>query len=105
MRAVLLVLLLAACGGSSRGPAWPKERTVEAAEDGGESIAPRPSTAALVEADDEEEIELDLPVVEPKPDAKKDEKKPETPTGVTPTGTTPEEPIITTEEIVIEIED
>src|SRR5687768_7566112 len=102
MRAVLLVVLLAACGGSSRGPAWPKERVVE--DDGGESIAPRPSTAALAE-DEEEEIELDLPVVETKVEAKKDEKKPETPTGVTPVGTTPEEPILTTEEIVIEIED
>ena len=103
MRAVLVVLLLAACGASSRAPAWPKERAPE--DDGGESIAPRASTAAL--EDDDEEIELDLviPELKPEPSAKKDDKKPETPTGVTPVGTTPDEPIITTEEIVIEIED
>ena len=102
MRAVLVVVFLAACAGSSRGPAWPKERVVE--DDGGESIAPRPSTAALIDEADEE-VELDLVIPDVKPEAKKDDKKPETPTGVTPVGTTPEEPILTTEEIIIEIED
>jgi hypothetical protein len=105
MRAVLVLLLVAACGGSSRAPAWPKERVVDVEEEGGESIAPRPSTAALAEEDDDDEIEVDLVIPEVKAEpAKKDDKKPETPTGVTPVGTTPEE-ILTTEEIVIEIED
>ena len=102
MRVVLVLLLAAACGGSSRGPAWPKESAPE--EDGGESIAPRASTAAL-EDDDADELELVIPDAVVPETPKKDDKKPETPAGVTPAGTTPEEPIITTEEIVIEIED
>lgn len=102
MRVVLVVVLLAACGGTPRGPAWPKDRTPET--DGGESIAPRPTTAVLDDGHDE--IELDFGIT---PSVEKDkpigEKKPETPTGVTPGTSTTPDPIIITDEIVIEIED
>jgi hypothetical protein len=101
MRVAALCLILLACGGASRGPAWPKQSVPET--DGGESIAPRPSTAALSEAD-EDDVALD----DTKPDVvveKTDDKKPETPTGVTPPGVTPDEVPITTEEIIIEIGD
>jgi hypothetical protein len=97
---VAALLLLVACSGSARGPAWPKERVPET--DGGESIAPRPSTVTLSDAD-EDEVEVD----DTKPDIVEisDDPKPETQIGVTPPGDTPDEVPITTEEIVIEIGD
>jgi hypothetical protein len=55
MRAFATSLLALAACGAAPGPAWPKsaglERMGEAAEDGGESLAPRvPSEIAAVEA-------------------------------------------------------
>ena len=53
-----LAFLLAACGAhGAAGPAWPKsagtERIGEAADDGGESLAPRePAAVAAIEASD-----------------------------------------------------
>jgi hypothetical protein len=103
MRAALVLVLLVACGGSSRGPAWPKERLPET--DGGESIAPRPSTAALNE-DDGEDLEVTLDETKPEVAATKDDPKPDPGVGVTPPGTTtPDEINITTEDIIVNIED
>jgi hypothetical protein len=100
---VVAVLGLVACGGNSRGPAWPKQSVKEV--DGGESLAPRASVAALEDEDDITEVKVDK-VDKATDDKPKDTAaKPETPAGVKPaTATTPDEPI-TTEEIVIEIED
>jgi len=92
------VLLTAACGGrSTAGPAWPKQTDKEV--DGGESLEPR--TASTVAA-----VEDDAPAVEAKPA----EKPAETPAAAevkpsTPTPTPPPEEPVTTEEIVIEVED
>lgn len=100
-QAVVFVGLLAfaACSGAgSRGPAWPKQAARD--PDGGESLAPHlTSSVAAVEL--AEDIKL-----EDKPIAKPDEPVKATP-GVTPsvpTVTKPDEPI-TTEDIVIEIDD
>jgi len=45
MRPLLLFLALAGCAASSRGPAWPKSSA--GSDDGGESLAPRPSAHEL----------------------------------------------------------
>ena len=96
---LLLSVLMAACGGSAKaGPAWPKQAEKEV--DGGESLEPRTASAvAAVEEDDDEEVVEEKPV----------EKAVEKPAAVevkpaTPAPTPPAEPI-TTEEIVIEIDD
>jgi hypothetical protein len=102
VRRALLVILLAACSApASRGPAWPKLADREV--DGGESLAPH--TASTVEGvvevseDTEEDGEA-----EDKPAAAAPAKA-ETPTGAASgSSATPEEPI-TTEDIVIEVED
>ena len=103
MRLVLAVLLLAACSGKpAAAPAWPKMAEREA--DGGESLAPRAkasAVAAVAEADDDEPVAKPEAKPETKPEAKPDAETPK------PASTTqaPEEIIITTEEIVIEIDD
>jgi len=100
-RVALLVGILgfAACGGSARGPAWPKLTVAET--DGGESLAPR-KAAAIEEVDDDVTVvEVTPEPAKPKPETKASE----TPKGATPTPTTAPDLVITTEEIVIEIED
>jgi hypothetical protein len=102
--ASVLALGLAACGGSpDPGPAWPKPQASET--DGGESLEPRQasSVAAIEKAEDA------------KPSAT--EPAPASPTAApaaapaaTPDAPAPEAPkeledVLTTEEIVIEIED
>lgn len=99
------VLVFAACGGHSvtrSDPAWPAMQEPET--DGGESLAPRQTSAAVaaVEADDDDEA------------AAADDDKPEdtpadTPETPAPPTETPAAPSIDeipiTEEIVIEIEE
>lgn len=102
MRIVLAVLLLAACGRASAGPAWPKMAEREA--DGGESLAPRAKASAVAAVSDDEDEKPakadDKPAATPaKPDAETTK-----PASTTPTQA-PEDIVITTEEIVIEIED
>jgi hypothetical protein len=79
MRRVALLLFVGfgagACGARATGPAWPKsagtERIGDASEDGGESLAPRVATAAVVEGPAEEAPAPEAaPVAAPKPDAK-----------------------------------
>lgn len=107
MRLVVGLLFVVACGGS-RGPAWPKTQPSET--DGGESLAPR-TNVVLESSKADEEPALDLEELTPDPAAKAEDAakpadaKPETPTGVTSGTVTPEDEVITTEEIVIEIED
>jgi hypothetical protein len=99
VRFVVLAALLVACGGSrSHTPAWPKASAHDS--DGGESLAPRVagSVAAIEQAD---EIKPDdKPVV--KPDAPA-----ETSVGIKPVvpATTKPDDVITTEDIIIEIDD
>lgn len=100
----VLFVVLAACGAKRTGPAWPKMTEKEI--DGGESLAPKASAVASVDKDDD-----DVPVVA-KPAEKAEPAKPEAKGETKPAETKPAEPakpteelIITTEEIVIEIDE
>jgi len=104
MRLVLALFLVAACGSKpTAGPAWPK--TADKETDGGESLAPRAKASAVAAADDDDdEVEAtpaaDKPAATtPKPDA--ETPKPAT----TGSAQAPEDIVITTEEIVIEIDE
>jgi hypothetical protein len=93
------VLLAAACGGRSTAvPAWPKQSDKEV--DGGESLEPRTASAIAAVEDEKEDVVEAKPVEKPaEPPAAVE------PTPSTPTPPTPPEESITTEEIVIEIEE
>ncbi len=106
MRLVLAVFFVAACGGKpSAAPAWPK--TADKEVDGGESIEPRAKASAVVASTKEEAVVVVTPAVDKDKPAEKPKTDAETTKPATITGPTPaiEEIIITTEEIVIEIED
>ncbi len=106
MRLLLVALLLgsgAGCG--ARGPqglSWPKASTSET--DGGESIAPRQPAVAAVEAGAEVEEEEDKPASATPVSAVPAPPAAATSAAAAPAASLPEEPI-TTEEIVIEVED
>jgi hypothetical protein len=101
-RALLLVILIAGCGGrSSSGPAWPK--MTEKETDGGESLAPRTAAASVVgaAADGDDDVKVvPTAAATDKPAAAVDKPA----TVGTPTVTAPDD-TITVEEIVIEIDD
>jgi hypothetical protein len=111
-RLMVVVALLAfatACGGRKpQGPAWPAASTT--AEDGGESLEPRPSAsyaAALEKSQDKvEDKKPAADASEDKPAAAAtttaDEKKPSAPPE---TATSETDDILMTDEIVIEIEE
>ena len=105
MRLVLALFVVAACGGKpSAAPAWPK--TADKEVDGGESLEPRAKAASVAAATKDDDVAVVTPVADKdKPAAPKTDA--ETAKPATPTGTTPatEEIIITTEEIVIEIDE
>lgn len=106
MRLVLAVLLLAACSSKpAAAPAWPK--MAERETDGGESLAPRAKASAVAAAaDDDDDDEKPAAKSDDKPAAKPDAKPDaETPKPAATATQAPEEIIITTEEIVIEIDD
>ena len=97
---VLVLVLLAACGGhGDREPAWPKRADREV--DGGESLAPR--TASVVAATEAEKEVVKTDVVEKPADAKPADAKPADAKPTT-TITTPDDVIII-DDIIIEIED
>jgi hypothetical protein len=106
MRLALAVFLLAAaCGAKpASGPAWPKMSERET--DGGESIEPRAGASAIAAAaaaDDADDDDKDAVIAPADPT----DAKPETPKAATP-GTPappPDDIVITTEEIVIEVDD
>ena len=101
--AFALFILLSACGAKRSAPAWPK--MTEKETDGGESLAPRAKASAVAAAADDDDDDDAVVKVEDKVEAKT-ETKPETPKAATPTAPQPsEEIIITTEEIVIEIDE
>lgn len=99
MRRLLILLVLAACGSSSPGPAWPTRAEPE--EDGGESLEPRSAAVAVEASAEGEDAELAAlieeaitvtPAVTPAEAA-------------TPAPTAEPEDVIMTEEITIEIEE
>ena len=97
---VIIAALLAACAGrASSAPAWPKLSEKEV--DGGESLEPRTIAAIPEKDDDEEAVVEDKPVEKPAEATAPAEDKAETPE----TPAAPPDEIITTEEIVIEVED
>jgi len=99
---VVAGLGLAACGArGSQGPAWPK--AAERETDGGESIAPRESTAVAVADEDATAATAAVPAATAAatPGAA---AAATAPTATTPTVTAPEDTIMI-EEIVIEISD
>jgi hypothetical protein len=103
MRRLLLALALMSCGNAkASGPKWPEPS--KTAEDGGESIEPRPSATYAVVAEKAAEPEEAKPAAataEAKAAPAASDGKPAT----TPTTTAPAEEVITTEEIIIEIDD
>jgi hypothetical protein len=103
MRRLLLAFALMSCGNAkASGPKWPEPS--KTADDGGESIAPRPSASYAAVAETAAEAEEEKPADKPAaatPAASTDDKPATTPA----TTTTPTEEVITTEEIIIEIED
>jgi hypothetical protein len=110
MRAVWVLVLLAACGGAgARGPSWPKTAAVET--DGGESLAPYTATAKAAAAaassdddDGDDDGSDDKPATPAAPAAKPAADKPAADKPAATTTDKADEPI-TTEEIIIEIED
>lgn len=104
MRALLLVVALAACGPSkSKGPAWPAPSTT--AEDGGESVAPQPSATytAAIERSADADAKPAAETASAAPGDKPTEDKPAT----TPTMSQPTtiEDVFMSEDIIIEIEE
>src|SRR5262245_60844959 len=103
MGRLFLAVILAGCThAATTSPAWPKQH--EAEKDGGESLAPPESkqrSVAVEKSDDDAKPE---PKVEAKPDVKPAAS--EAATGLTsPAVTQPTEETITTEDIIIEIDD
>lgn len=100
---VALVALVACGHGKARGPAWPEPSTT--AEDGGESIEPRPSgtyAAAIEKSSDAEDDKPAAEASEDTPAAVASEDMPAaTPAAMQP----PTEDVLMTEEIIIEIEE
>ncbi len=101
LRFALLIGFLTACGGTSKGPTWPKPSASDS--DGGESLAPKPGSVAVSSSDDDDDIVIDKPAETPAAKAITDDKPSESrPTA--PTITAPDD-VINTEDLVIEIDD
>lgn len=106
MRLGLLVFALAACSSpASAGPAWPKSTARDV--DGGESLAPRAAarTVATANAEDDDDDDKPAAPAADKPAADKPAAVRDGGTPVTPAASPATDEPITTEEIVIEIED
>ena len=106
MRRWVIVVGLAACGhhASSSGPAWPKQH--DAADDGGESLAPRvarPIEVATPKVSDEPKAIPTTPLAVPTVAAPAPGLT--SPTPALPPLAQPTEETITTEDLVIEIDD
>ncbi len=102
LRAAMLIVLLSipatACAGSSRTPRWPKSHVAET--DGGESLAPRQaSSVAAIDKTADVEVKDDKPAAKTEKAA---EVAPTTSPAVTPPAV---DDVITTEDIVIEIDE
>lgn len=106
MRRVLLAVALAclaACHhGTAAGPAWPAASTT--ADDGGESLAPKPSAgyAAAIESAKDETGEKPAAAAAPAAEGAATEDKPAT----TPAASQPaSEDVFQTEDMIIEIDE
>lgn len=106
LRLAISVVLLAACGSSAKGPAWPK--LSEAETDGGESLAPQkvsPLAASEAADDDDDDKETDAAETsDDKSSDKSDDASDDSDTSTTPTVTAPEE-VINLDDLTIEIDD
>lgn len=100
---IALVSTLAACHGQKvDSPAWPAASTT--ADDGGESLEPRPtSVASAVESSGSDEEEPAAVTDDVKPAAAP--ATPDTPGAAAPTGASPQGEVIMSDEIIIEIDD
>jgi hypothetical protein len=109
MRFLLGLLLVAACGArTASGPAWPKSADKEI--DGGESLEPRTPAASVVTGkdDDDKDKGKDKTEVAKATDKPATGDKPATTNAAQPSVGEPrpvDDVIITTEEIVIEIDE
>jgi hypothetical protein len=102
-RFLVVVIALAGCAShATNGPAWPKQHEPDA--DGGESLAPHTAHAAIVEAEKPAE-EPAKPVATPVAPAATPEKKEAGATPVIAPANATIDETITTEDIVIEIDD
>lgn len=102
LRLAIALALIAACGGSSRGPAWPKSADHET--DGGESLAPKPGSVAVNASSDDDDEVVATPAEKPAAKAPADETKPDSPRPTAPTVTAPDD-VINTDDLIIEIDD
>jgi hypothetical protein len=106
MRRLLFVVILGACTSAKpSGPAWPKMAETDPKEDGGESIDPRESNAvaAVIEKSEEPaEKKTEGEAATPAAATTATDEKPAVPAAPT---TAPTDEVITTEEIIIEIDD
>jgi len=103
--AILVSLITTACGGGSRGPAWPK--TTERETDGGESLTPRVAgPLATNDTSDDDVVTVEKPTEKPaaKSSTTDDSKPVETPRPTAPTVTAPDD-VINVDDLVIEIDD
>src|SRR5438445_10450650 len=104
MRLMFLVVALAGCAShAATSPAWPKQHVAE--KDGGESLAPHTARAvAAIEKTDDEPVKPATPTAAaPAAAAPAAKDGGAAPASVPATGTVEE--TITTEDIVIEIDD
>jgi hypothetical protein len=102
-RIVIAMSLLACSHPATTGPAWPKQAKVD--KDGGESLAPHESKQTAVAL--EKEDDAPAPVTTPKPAAAVPAPAVDvgTAAAATPAMSSTVEDAITTEDIIIEIDD
>ncbi len=102
VRLALLIGVLAACGGGSNRPTWPKASASDS--DGGESLAPKPGSIAVSASDDDDDDDIVIEKPTEKPAAVKATEPSESPRPTAPTVTAPDD-VINTDDLVIEIDD
>jgi hypothetical protein len=103
MRVALLFALCLGCGGwRGHDPAWPKQTVKET--DGGESLAPHTATTVSASERSSDTTESKPEVSESKPAATDKPAASDAPAPSSPSSSQADEPI-TTEDIVIEIDD
>lgn len=110
LRAISLVaVFLVACSAGPRGPAWPKQTDPEV--DGGESLEPRTASATAVEQSEDEPADEPEADAEDAAEASDTEDEPSAETAETSDEPASDEDEggdddeLTTEELVIEIEE
>ena len=105
MRRLLLAVALVGCARSAAtGPAWPKPVATDADKDGGESLAPHVSNSAVTAIEKSDDDVKPAAVEAPAPRA----STPAAAATAAPAADTPRAPVeetITTEDIIIEIDD